>query len=619
MRSWQTENAASSSTSTSSTWMNPALLKEFTVEDWCDESKEDLTDHSLLQEKTTMSLRVHQQNILKHALLLEKTSMVRVSDTLTFETKVGIIGDKVGAGKSFVILSLALHPMHGTNKRRIISMGHGLVSVFQNDANTVTSSKTNLLVIPHNLYQQWCDYITIYYKQPSRVLIIHRNKIMDSLDNNSIQIQNYDLVVVTNTMYNRLVHIANNRNLKWSRVIFDEVDNTHFPSCPETKADFYWFVTASFGNLIYPHGFRQMDTARRHHVYRAKGLSHNGFVKNIFVGLKDDKRVSYGLVLKNQDSFVDSALLLPEPNVRQIVCRTPMSIHVLQGLVSQGVIDSLNAGDIDHAIQQTCIDQRKPEDTIITTILKKWEHQLESHPVNTPFYNELKRKIATVKTRISEANTCCICMNDIDRKTIAPCCSNAYCFKCIHIWLSNSSVCPLCKAEIVAPDLFIVDNANHRDQSEGKINENMNVIIDPYSNTSPSNDKTENLYALLKRRLEDPNAKILIFSSYERTFVNMHTVMMRLGIEPMYLKGNMYCIRNVLEKYRSGEQRVLFVNVQHYGSGLNLEMTSDIIMFHKFNSEMEKQIIGRAQRPGRSSALNVWYLMHENELANTEQ
>jgi hypothetical protein len=29
--------------------------------------------------------------------------------------------------------------------------------------------------------------------------------------------------------------------------------------------------------------------------------------------------------------------------------------------------------------------------------------------------------------------------------------------------------------------------------------------------------------------------------------------------------------------------------------------------------EMEKQVIGRCQRPGRKYRLNIWYLMHDNE------
>ena len=36
-------------------------------------------------------------------------------------------------------------------------------------------------------------------------------------------------------------------------------------------------------------------------------------------------------------------------------------------------------------------------------------------------------------------------------------------------------------------------------------------------------------------------------------------------------------------------------------------------MFHRFKQEMEEQIIGRAQRLGRTTPLNVYYLLHDNE------
>ena len=45
-------------------------------------------------------------------------------------------------------------------------------------------------------------------------------------------------------------------------------------------------------------------------------------------------------------------------------------------------------------------------------------------------------------------------------------------------------------------------------------------------------------------------------------------------------------------------------------------MASDIIIYHEMNIELETQIIGRAQRIGRSEPLNVYYLLHENEKHN---
>ena len=44
------------------------------------------------------------------------------------------------------------------------------------------------------------------------------------------------------------------------------------------------------------------------------------------------------------------------------------------------------------------------------------------------------------------------------------------------------------------------------------------------------------------------------------------------------------------------------------------EKADEIILFHKMNSDVEKQAIGRAQRPGRKNPLIVHHLLHENEV-----
>ena len=56
------------------------------------------------------------------------------------------------------------------------------------------------------------------------------------------------------------------------------------------------------------------------------------------------------------------------------------------------------------------------------------------------------------------------------------------------------------------------------------------------------------------------------------------------------------------------------LNTNYYGTGLNLENTTDLIFYHKMSSDMEKQVIGRAQRVGRTSVLNIHYLYQDNEI-----
>ena len=43
-------------------------------------------------------------------------------------------------------------------------------------------------------------------------------------------------------------------------------------------------------------------------------------------------------------------------------------------------------------------------------------------------------------------------------------------------------------------------------------------------------------------------------------------------------------------------------------------MTTDIIIYHKMSSELENQVIGRGQRVGRETRLNVLHLCYNNEM-----
>ena len=51
------------------------------------------------------------------------------------------------------------------------------------------------------------------------------------------------------------------------------------------------------------------------------------------------------------------------------------------------------------------------------------------------------------------------------------------------------------------------------------------------------------------------------------------------------------------------------LNAKYYGSGLNLQMTTDLIMYHKMDKNTKIQIIGRAQQVGRNSQLIIHKLL----------
>jgi SNF2 family DNA or RNA helicase len=59
------------------------------------------------------------------------------------------------------------------------------------------------------------------------------------------------------------------------------------------------------------------------------------------------------------------------------------------------------------------------------------------------------------------------------------------------------------------------------------------------------------------------------------------------------------------------------MNARHVGSGLNLEAATHVILYHRMNTELEKQVIGRAIRFERATELRVMHLVHEHETGYT--
>jgi hypothetical protein len=80
-----------------------------------------------------------------------------LQDNDYIKTHVGILGDKVGSGKSYVVLALIMKNKD-INYSQIETFGHN--KVFLNISTQVENYKTNLLIVPHNLFYQWSTYIT---------------------------------------------------------------------------------------------------------------------------------------------------------------------------------------------------------------------------------------------------------------------------------------------------------------------------------------------------------------------------------------------------------------------------------------------------------------------------
>lgn len=609
-------------------------------------------DYTRVLNNLEIKLKPHQLTLLKHCIKYEnydiklinfdkiKEKYSSITENDYFNTQIGIIGDKVGSGKSFVILVLML--LNKNIKSSQIET-YGYNKVFLNISRQNETFNTNVIVVPHNLYFQWIKYINIIINEEHnfKCKFIKTKKHLEEFIQNAKKINEYDLILITDTHFKIITNILTLNHIKINRLIFDEIDSIKIPSNKFIDSKFLWFLTASYGNILYPNGYEYYDHRIRRYIAKATGLNNNGYIKDLLsmMTIKRYKLFTHALILKNLDNYVDNSFNIPIPNNIFIECKDPIETTLLNGIVNENIIQFLNADDTQSAIQLFDSRQKKNENNIIDIVINKYNTDIHNLEVNIDsiknmryYMNEeennnekmirinkikdkikiLDEKILDIKNRINNNNICNICYEDLikNKNTLVPtlvkCCSNKFCFKCINLWLSNSNMCPLCKYSLKKEDLFLISE---------DVNEEENEIIDE-SVPNPEFDKMKNLKILIKNIFNsNDNTRLIIFSSSEYSLEKIENILNNLNINYTELKGNKYIIKKNLESFYNGANSILLVNIYNYGSGLNLECATDIIMFHKFDKLIEKQVIGRAQRFGRKNSLNIHYLLNKNELS----
>jgi len=220
--------------------------------------------------------------------------------------------------------------------------------------------------------------------------------------------------------------------------------------------------------------------------------------------------------------------------------------------------------------------------------------------------DEIQTSITNVEERvkITADSMCPICRDTLTQPIgNTSCCNNMFCFECITSYFTSlggkTGECPCCRAKIGLKGITIVSHTA--------------LISKP--NVQKYITKEDMFIELLCQKNVLLAKKWLVFSSFDATFDGITKQLDSRGVRYSKLYGTVQHIQNVINDFRQGTIQVLLLNAVHFGMGLNLEMATDILIYHKMSIETERQVIGRAQRPGRSSSLNIHYLCHTNELA----
>jgi Helicase conserved C-terminal domain/Zinc finger, C3HC4 type (RING finger) len=585
------------------------------------------------------TLYLHQRALVKSCRDLEmrKFTGLDCSGNRTLYSSYGIISDRVGSGKSLVALTLAKYPAPDDRVMATTYLNSSISMISQNIAEPHKRRvRAALFIIPHVLMSQWEEYVikdttleTIFCRRRKEVA---DRTIMNFLDT-------VDAVFVSSTMWKEFDTLCKPEQIQWSRIFIDEADTIVAPILPTLTGNFIWLITASYLNIAFPTGLYlpistlttevltepvldRIKSIWPRELRIAGTLSNSHFIHSLLkaADVYVAAEMEYWRITKrNSDKFVDASFQMPPIYHKQIICRSTTNIRILDSIIPTEVMDMLHAGDTRGALQALGVHDESPT-KIMESLTRSMHKELEqlhrklefnktldysSDLAKTRSLESLQQRIASLESRIETIETrmtnystqnCPICYGDVETPALTPCCKNLFCFACLCESMKRQPGCPLCRVEIRSINEIHV------------LNKDSNTICEP----DQPRTKLEEFIQFVEL---NPAARTLLFSSYDASLFHLMSEMNIRNIRYTTINGSTQRVSKIINEFAEGNYQVLLLNSKCVGAGLNIVSATDVFLFHKMNAELEKQIIGRAYRTGRTAPLNVHHLLHQNEQA----
>jgi SNF2 family DNA or RNA helicase len=113
--------------------------------------------------------------------------------------------------------------------------------------------------------------------------------------------------------------------------------------------------------------------------------------------------------------------------------------------------------------------------------------------------------------------------------------------------------------------------------------------------------------------------KILVYNKFKEFFDDIQVKLSKLGISYETLEGTVPVVTEIKRRYHLNYDHpdainVLFIKGPKYCAGANLQNTHRLIFTHKeMEAATEEQMAGRAARYGRTTNLEIYYILFRNE------
>lgn len=542
-----------------------------------------------------IKLKPHQEALLYKVLDVdEKSSFSNMS--------YGVMSDKPGSGKTYVVLGAIYFAIKYLN-----------------------SKGANIIVVPHNIYSQWTNSIKKFLGSLLTYKLLLEYSDISLLYRNPNMLYENDIILTTSLFYDTFASTVKSMNLNVRRVFFDEADTIKNLLAHAMPCGMTWFVSASIKR-----------------VFDSKNnmAQIGGFKLHLNQLLQNECHCS--------DDFINKNIVLPLPNTEYFKCKDFYLDNMLCDLLDKKQLSYINGHDYSN-IRTICGNAtiKDTKDIVLNLYnnskknlidyneqLKEIEKKLKyvytqdeknkyietrDKILNQKYYHEnITEKIKSLSINFYLCIKCFekvksqknINQNTFRVEFYETECNTYICNKCYNLEIDNE----LIKNEDIDIKKIKIKCLNCNNTH---LVENLKFHTEEFIHNKNEIDITNiNKSIILSQLLEVCSNKIIIYSEHRGVSNIIKTIF--LNNKDIYLQldgGNIKDLDNILDNFKNNPKvKILLIDDTSFGVGLNIEYATDIIFFNNIEKNVKEQLIGRAQRMGRTTKLNIWELLYTNEL-----
>lgn len=490
----------------------------------------------------------HQTNLVNSmAVFREKMTRGIVHNNQALHSKIGIIGDPAGSGKTLSML--AYLAAHGKTIPKVISelVPQSSRFFYSHQLYNITDiSGANLVIVPHSLFNQWkseiATHTTIKYTAVETKRVLKGAELAKSMIEGAF-------VLTTSNCYKNVQEYANNYGIHWNNIVIDEASAIYFnTSDPSLRFQFLWLVTNNWLPLIFrnpviskPNLYHLKNRVNMHQdleswlldnksAYYEGSLTSSTFFKEYITFSHPLRSI---MVLRNSNDALKTSIQLP-PIIYEIVkCKPHTTLNSLMHYYDKRRLAAArNAAGQPNGTTTTTQQEVITHDNIASifqALSVKFTSLSEYVSEQPPRRHEL------IKRRV-EDNECIICFEKTDLTTIVDCCNSVYCGTCLLKSILLNQKCPTCRETVTCNNMRCIDNINPITTMKNKLEAAIDIIK------------------------SDPNGKFIVYTTFDNIFYQIYNDFDRLGIKAERIESNLFAMLKTVKNFIEGSTRVLFVS-----------------------------------------------------------